>query len=486
MTNSTDNGTESADDQPARTPPPAQPNYDNAFDAIVVGAGLAGSAAAITMANEDLDVLMIERGAYPGAKNVFGGVMYTPTIRDLVGMDGAPIERYVGQRRYAMLTEEDEVSASMNIGDWHEEPHNDSFTVLRGEFDEWFAEQAVEAGATLITETTVTDLIRENGYIVGVKTDRPDGDVRAPIVVLAEGGNSLVSEGADLKAAPDRKDVAVAVKEVVEFPGDSDEIIEDRFRLGDEDGAAYHYFGEGAAGKSFGGGFIYTNDDTVSVGLAYRIEDSISQGINPEKRLNEFKSHPAVAPLFKDARTVEYTAKTIPEGGADAMPDLVHDGALLVGDTAGLVLNNGVHLEGTNMAVESGYHAGKAVVEAFNSIPATERTAGAASGAATARADGGMVIPSSHLQSYPDRLEESFVVKNLEHYEWLIHRVTEDKELLFEELPEALADAAAEYFAIDRQPKQVHGERAKERVLGTLGGLRGLVKLGWRYRKLVR
>ena len=459
----------------------AEPNYDGEFDAIVVGAGPAGSAAALTMASEDLDVLMIEKGTFPGAKNVFGGVLYTPTIRELVDVDDAPLERYVGERRYAMLTEEDEIAASMTIGDWREEPHNDSFTVLRGEFDEWFAEQAVEAGTTLITETVVTDLVRENGQVVGVETDRPDGTIRAPVVVLAEGGNSLVSERADLKDAHDREDVAVAVKEVLEFPGRGSEKLDDRFRLTDDDGVAYHYFGEGAVGEAFGGAFVYTNDDTISVGLAYRIEDAVSGGINPEQRLNEFKSHPAVAPLFRGTRTVEYTAKTIPEGGASAMPDLVHDGAVLVGDTAGLVLNNGVHLEGTNMAVESGYHAGKAVADALSGPSPTAGTS-----TAGARADGGVTVRKADLEAYPEALERSFVVQNLEHYEWLIDRVTDDRELLFEDLPDALADAAAEYFAVDREPKEQHAKRAKERVLQTLGGIRGAMKLGWRYRKVVR
>lgn len=459
----------------------SEPNYDGQFDAIVVGAGPAGSAAALTMAQADLDVLVIEKGAYPGAKNVFGGVLYTPTIRELVDIDDAPLERYVAERRYAMLTEDDEIATSISIGDWHEEPHNDSFTVLRGEFDRWFAEQAVEAGATLVTETVVTDLIKDNGQVIGVETDRPDGSVRAPVVVLAEGGNSLVSERAELKEAMDRKDVAVAVKEVLEFPGRGSETIDDRFRLTDEDGVAYHYFGDGAVGDAFGGAFVYTNDDTVSVGLAYRIEDSVDSGIDPEKRLNEFKTHPAVAPLFRGTRTVEYTAKTIPEGGADAMPDLVHDGALLVGDTAGLVLNNGIHLEGTNMAIESGYHAGQTVVEAMQSR-LTDTTM--ASGTA-ARADGGTSLRRSDLTGYPEALNDSFVVQNLEHYEWLIHRVTEDKELLFRDLPEALADAAAEYFTMDREPKATHAERAKERVLQTTGGKRGALKLGWRYRNIL-
>src|SRR6056297_2229932 len=175
------------------------PDYDDAFDAIVVGAGLAGSAAAVTMADRGLDVLLVERGRYPGAKNVFGGVLYTPTIRELVDIDEAPLERYIAERRFGMLTDQDETAVSISPGEWHEPPHNDSYTVLRGEFDEWLADQAVEAGATLVTQTTATGLLRENGRVAGVETDRPDGTIRAPYVVLAEGGNSLVSEGADLK-----------------------------------------------------------------------------------------------------------------------------------------------------------------------------------------------------------------------------------------------------------------------------------------------
>ncbi len=440
----------------------ADPNYDDEFDAIVVGAGLAGSAAALTMANRGLEVLLIERGSSPGAKNVFGGVCYTPTIRELTDFDGAPLERYVAERRFSMLSRNDETAVSISPGEWHEAPHNDSYTVLRGEFDEWFAEQAVEAGTTLVTSTTVTGLVRKNGRIVGVETDRPDGTIRAPYVVLAEGGNSLVSEGADLKATETRENVAVGVKEVLEFPG-RDEVIEDRFRLTDDAGVSYHYFGEGAVGDAFGGGFIYTNDDTVSIGVAYRIEDAVAADQSPEATLNAFKSHPAVAPLVRDARTVEYSAKTIPEGGAESIPDLVHDGAAIVGDAAGLVLNNGVHLEGTNMAVESGYHAGNAIARA---------------------ADQGRVGAKA-LQAYPDALERSFVVQNLERYAWMMDAVEADRDLLFEDLPRAFADAGTEYFRMDRTPKEAHAENAKRAVLDAVGGWTGAAKLALRYRKVV-
>ncbi|WP_458207792.1 FAD-dependent oxidoreductase [Haladaptatus sp. NG-SE-30] len=447
------------------------PSYDNEFDAIIVGAGLAGSAAALTMAREGLDVIMLERGSSPGTKNMFGGVLYTPTIRDLADLDSAPLERYVAEKRYSMLSESDETALSMRPGEWREEPHNDSYTVLRADFDEWFAEQAVEAGATLITETTVTGLVRdsganqtdatgrERGKIIGVETDRPDGRLLAPVVVLAEGANSLVSEKAGLKRRPQREDVAVAVKEVLKFDRDT---IEERFRLTDDAGVAYNYFGEGAVGGAVGGGFIYTNKRTVSIGIAYSIADA-AVGQTPEETLNEFKSHPAVAPLVRDGRLVEYSAHTIPEGGADAMPDLVHDGCVIVGDAAGLVFNNGVHLEGTNMAVESGYHAGRAIVQA----------------AAKGRSD------ASVLQPYETYLGNSFVVKNLERYDWFQTMLAEDRQFLFKDLPEALASAEAEYFKVDRTEKETHTERAKDTLLDAAGGWRGAAKRAWKYRRML-
>ncbi|MFB6155759.1 MAG: FAD-dependent oxidoreductase [Haloferacaceae archaeon] len=436
------------------------PSYDGAFDAIVVGAGLAGSAAALTMANEGLDVIVLERGPSPGTKNVFGGVLFTPTIREMADIDDAPLERYIAEKRYSVLSAEgDETALSMRPGEWRDEPHNDSYTVLRNDFDEWFADRAVEAGATLVTETTVTGLVRERGTVVGVETDRPDGTLRAPVVVLAEGANSLVSEGANLKDTTDREDVAVAVKEVRKYDR---EVIENRFRLDGDAGAAYNFFGEGAVGDAVGGGFVYTNKRTVSIGVVYRIADA-ARGRSPEDALNAFKSHPAVAPLVRGGDLVEYSAHAIPEGGADAMPDLVHDGALIVGDAAGLVLNSGVHLEGTNMAVESGHYAGLAAARALDR-GRTDRDA---------------------LSRYAEWLEDSYVVQNLKHYDWFQETVASDREFLFGELPRVLADVETEYFRMDRGTKATHAREAKRRLLAATGGWFGAAKRAWKFRRMI-
>ncbi|MFB6189157.1 MAG: FAD-dependent oxidoreductase [Halapricum sp.] len=437
------------------------PDYDGAFDAIVVGAGLAGSTAALTLARQGYDPIVIERGAAPGTKNVFGGVLYSPRLRELTDFEDAPKERYVSKKTYSMLSEEgDETSMSIAPSAWREEPHNDSWMVLRRDFDEWFAEQAIEAGATVITETTVTGLIRENGEIVGVRTDRPDGELRAPMVVLAEGANSLVSEGAGLKRKDSRDNVAVSVKEVRKYDRDT---IEDRFHLEGEAGIAAHYFGDGAVGDAVGGGFLYTNKRTVSIGVVYSIEDAAHNDKTPDEVLAAFKQHPAVAPLVRGGRMLEYSAHAIPEGGPDSMPDLVHDGAVIVGDAAGLVLNSGIHLEGTNMAVESGYHAGQAIADAL----------------AQGRTD------ESALAQYESDLRESYVVENLNHYGWFMDTAADEKDFLFDDLPRALGQAGEEYFRMDDTPKDEHVSAAKQRILTATGGWFGAARKAWKFRKML-
>ncbi|MFB6162772.1 MAG: FAD-dependent oxidoreductase [Halococcoides sp.] len=436
------------------------PNYDDAFDAIVVGGGLAGSAAALTLAERGYDPIVIERGETPGAKNVFGGVMYTPTIRDLVDIEDAPTERYVAEKVYSLLSEEgDETALSMQPHDWRESPHNDSWMVLRREFDEWFAEEAVDRGATLITDTTVTDLLFEDGQCVGVETDRPDGDLRAPAVVLAEGANSLVSEAAGLKEPDSRENVAVSVKEVRKYDR---ETIDQRFNLDGEAGAAYHYFGDGACGDTVGGGFLYTNERTLALGVVYRIADATGEETSPEAVLNRFKTHPAVAPLVEGGRMVEYSAHAVPEGGPDSVPELVHDGAVIAGDAASLVLNSGLHLEGTNMATESGHLAGRAIADALDQ----GRTDAAA------------------LQPYADALESSYVMENLEEYGWAMEAAADEREFVFDDLPRAVGAATAEYFRIDRSPKDDHLKAAKQRLLHAAGGYTGALRKAWKFRKM--
>src|SRR5450756_181425 len=152
------------------------------FDAVVIGAGPAGSAAAITMAKAGLNVALLERGARPGSKNVMGGILYNHYLEEIVGdaWKEAPLERPIIEERRWLMTPEAAIGLDYKNLRNKTKPH--SFSVLRAKFDAWFAEQAEKAGAVVVPETVVDRLIVKNGRVVGVGTGRGD-DVYADVVV---------------------------------------------------------------------------------------------------------------------------------------------------------------------------------------------------------------------------------------------------------------------------------------------------------------
>ena len=114
-------------------------------------------------------------------------------------------------------------------------------------------------------------------------------------------------------------------------------------------------------------GFLYTNRDTVSVGVVVSVTGLAAAGVRPEELIADFKAHPAIAPWLKGATLKEYGAHLIPEGGYDAMPALAADGLLVAGDAAGLTLAAGIWLEGVNFAIGSGLAAGQTAAAAVAS-----------------------------------------------------------------------------------------------------------------------
>ena len=390
------------------------------FDAVVVGAGPAGSAAALELARNGNSVALLERGPFPGSKNMYGGVIYGRILDTLIPnwWEEAPIQRWVTRRQTMMLTDTQALTVDYRSENWGKPPYNGA-TAYRPDFDHWLADKAVEAGATLVCSTTATGLIREQGCVVGVTTDRPDGDLRARVVIACDGANSFLAKEAGLYPNVDPKNFTVGVKETVALPT---EVIEERFGVRGDQGVDIEIIG--CTGDVAGGGFIYTNRDTLAVGLVLSVTGLAEGDSRPEELLHKMKEHPAVAPLLEGGEVKEYSAHMIPEGGYDAMPELITDGMLVAGDAAGMCLAAGVWLEGVNFAIGAGAAAGRATHRAI------ERGDTSAAG----------------LEGYRTRLESTFVLADHKKLREIPHLVLGD--LAQQKLPNIACGVAEEFFTV--------------------------------------
>ena len=339
---------------------PAEANQN--FDVIVVGAGPAGLAAATVCARGGLDPIVIERGRKPGTKNVMGGVLYTRPTAEVFPefWKDAPLERCVIEQNGWLLTEDSVIKFGYRSSQFAEDVPN-AFTVLRVKLDEYFAQQAEAAGALLINETKVDEVLRDdNGQVCGVRTGRPDGEVYAPLVIIAEGVNCELTRGLGMQSDLRLTDVASTVKEVIRLDR---EVIENRFNLQPGEGATIEMYGAATQGM-LGTAFLYTNESSLSLGVGVLLADAVKGHLTPFDMLKQLKQHPAVAPLIEGGEIGEYSAHLIPEGGYNRLPALFGNGVMVVGDAAQLV--NGLHREGSNHAILSGKAAAETAIDAHN------------------------------------------------------------------------------------------------------------------------
>jgi len=418
------------------------------FDAIVVGAGPAGSVAAYCMAKAGLEVLLIERGDAPGAKNMTGGRLYGHSLHKILPnfWEEAPVERKVTRETVTFMTGETAVSLDVKSEKWNETP---SFTVLRSEFDAWLASKAEEAGAMLAAGVKVDELIMENGKVIGVRCD--EDEMLANVVIAADGVNSLLAQKAGIRGELLAKHVAVGAKEVIELPT---EVIENRFNLTGDTGAAQLFVGECTRGLQ-GGGFIYTNKNTVSLGLVITAEEFAHTEHRLIDLIEEFKMHPAIQPLIEGGKVVEYSGHLVPEGGLSMMPPLVNDGLLIVGDAAGLVLNTGYMVRGMDLAIASGEAAANAVI------------------AAKVKED----YSKQGLASYQTDLESSFVLQDLKTYA-KAPSFMENKRI-FGHYPFFVEEMMVNLFKVNKAPaKPIMKETWS--TIKRYGGLMQLAKDAWK------
>lgn len=358
----------------------------NKTDVIIAGAGPAGISCAITLARAGKEVVLIERGMFAGSKNMFGGAIYTAATKEIFPNfeTEAPIERRNIEHNYMILGENDSTTIS------YRKDSNTSYSVIRGKFDRWAAEEARKAGVILVEETVVKEVLKDGSKIVGVKTELED--YYSDIVVLADGVNSLLAKQLGLRKEIETKDVALSVKEVIKL---SPEIINQRFSLKDTEGTIGEIFGGPMLGM-LGLGFMYTNKDSVTIGLGITLNDLVEKNYRPYEILDKLKQHPKIAPLIEGGELKEYSAHLIPEGGYKKIPRLCDNGVLIIGD-AGMLVNN-LHWEGTNLAMISGKLAAETIIEAFDKGDYSKKS----------------------LSEYEKKLKKSFILKDLKTYKDLM------------------------------------------------------------------
>ena len=426
------------------------------FDVIVVGSGCAGAVAAYVAASAGKSVLVVERGNFAGAKNMTGGRIYSHSLKEVFPdfEQEAPLERKITHERIAMMDPRANMTVDFTSGELAEEG-KDSYAVLRAPFDQWLAGKAEEAGAEYICGIAVEELIKDgSGKVVGVRAG--EDEITAQVTILAEGCNTVLAEKCLGNPRPKASQMAVGIKQVFELPAN---VIEDRFLCPEGEGAAMLFVGDCTHG-SVGGGFLYTNKDSVSLGLVATISTA-ADASNPHpvyQMLEDFKGHPAVAPIIKGAKMVEHSGHMVPEGGYDMVPKYVFDGCVVAGETAGLCMNMGYQVRGMDFAVASGRMAAEAAVEAIDKGDVSE----------------------AGLASYKRKMEGSFVVKDLETFRKWPH-VMEHWDSMFSDYPVMIKEVFNAMFSVDGEPQKPLMKRMMPIVKK-----RGLLKLAGEVRKAVK
>jgi electron transfer flavoprotein-quinone oxidoreductase len=427
--------------------PPAAPSSPAAtagaptpgsFDAVVVGAGPAGTSAALALARGGAKVVLLERGEYVGAKSMFGGMTaYCPAPEQLVPgfWERAPWERAVTKRMLSVVGGESSTSLVFQAESRSDRPSVGAgstsdrsltgFTLFRPQFDRWYADQAVAQGVTLLTGCRVEGLVTRGGAVRGVRVTGVDDIIEAPLVVACDGTLSFLAQEAGLHKGFKAEQVALGVRALYAL---TEEEVNERFGLNGREGATHEFLGctQGVRG----GGFIYTQTETLSVGIVVHLDSLKARKIPPYELLEHFVASAPVAHLLLGARLVEYSAHLLPEAGVKMVPKLSTAGLLVAGDAAGFCYTNGLTQEGMNLAMTSGMIAGMVGAEAL------------------AAGD----LSAARLSRYGRELKKSFVLRDLKTWGRAIGFMHHDR--LFSDYPRLVSALMEDIYRSEGDSKK--------------------------------
>jgi len=407
---------------------------DEKFDCIIVGAGVAGLAAAMTLARNNMKFLLIEKGEFPGSKNVSGGVLWGSDLAKLVPNyweEDAGWDRFINHRRLTFMDDQSTFSVDFKSSHFNETPYT-GVVVLRSKFDRWLAEKVEEAIAEsefamdsfIATNILVEEVLMEDGKAVGIRTG--EEKFYADSVIIAEGVNNLLTRQVGLQDAYVPADhMLTGIKEIIRF---DQKVLEDRFQLNGKSGMSNEFVGFATDGVE-GGGFLYTNKDTLSLGLVLGLKDLREKGKKPYDILNTFKKHPVIADMIRGGEVVEYSAHIVSSGDKRVMPKkLYSDGLMVCGEAANLLMNAGKAIQGMDYAMRSGILAADTIVES--------KKAGDFS--------------NSAMKKYQDRLDDSYVMKDINNFQDAVHLLHDP--VMTQKVPNLICDFGRNFFSIKNEP----------------------------------
>ncbi len=365
-------------------------------DVLFVGAGIASLSGALHLSNliaehkkkgegkklDEVFIVVLEKGASPGAHGISGAVMAPGPLEELVPdyvEKGAPLEGEVKKESIYFLTKSGKIKLPLTPPPLN---NRGNHVVSMSKLNQWMAGLAEKAGVNIFPEFAGVEVLYEGDRVIGVRTGdkgldaqgnkkgnfEPGTDLHARVTVLGEGSRGSLTKEViahfDLAAGGNPAGFEVGVKEVWELP---------EARL--EPGEVMHTMGYPLPNDAFGGGFLYgMTNSQVAVGQLTSL-DYGDPFLDPHREFQKFKLHPLVSGILQGGKLVQYGAKTVPVGGLYSVPELAFPGGMIIGDAANLF--NAQRIKGIDLAMRSGMAAAEAIFEALLDDDVTdERLAG--------------------------------------------------------------------------------------------------------------